>query len=193
MLRMSRQKLFIMIVSLLLVVPGCSYFSKADDTQLKEANKLEEEASGLATKAYKARDEGVGKEDEIKAEKKDKARIKTLNEEQAGLYDQAARDATQATNKYEEAGKLKIEDNYKKYLELRAQEARKLGAYLTTLKEVPDSRLGAGRKPEKGKPRPKISEINARADKLKKEVEDLKAQADKLQKENGDKYKAKKS
>lgn len=185
----TRRLIVALAVSLLLIAPGCKYFSKAEDNQLKEANKLEGEADQLSTKVEDAYAQATKKEDEIKAEKKDRAKIKKLNEEAVALYDQAATDAKSAAEKYEQASKLKIDEKYKQYLDLRAQLMRKHGAHLAALKETPAARNDATLK---GKPaRDKLAEIKTRSEKLKKEVDDLKTQADKMQKENGDKFKAK--
>src|SRR5918998_1387855 len=114
MLTTPTRKLFYALAmsTALLLTPGCKYFSRADDGQLKEANKIADEADALAAKVTEAQDEAAKKEDEIKAEKKDKARIKKLNEEASALYDQVAEDASQATEKYDQASKLKIDAKY---------------------------------------------------------------------------------
>lgn len=189
----TRQLIFpiVIVLSLLPLFSGCKYFSKSSDDQLKEANKLAAEADALAAKVTDAYAQASKKEEDLKNEKKDKARIKKLNEEETALYEQAAKDASAAAEKYEAAAKLKVDAKYQEYLKLRAQEMRKSNAYFTAVKETPDARndpkLKAGSKAYKDK----LNEIKTRTDKLKKEVDDTKTQADKLQKENGDKFKAK--
>lgn len=193
MLTTPTRKLFyaLAISTALLLTPGCKYFSRADDGQLKEANKIADEADALAAKVNDAQDQAAKKEDEIKAEKKDKARIKKLNEEASALYDQAAEDARQATDKYEEASKLKIDTKYQEYLKLRTQQMRKQAAYLAALKETPAARLDPKLRPGTKAYKDKMADAKSRADRLKKETDELKEQADKLQKESGDTFKAK--
>jgi hypothetical protein len=176
------------LVVLFLLTPGCKYFTRSEDTQLKEANKLAAEADTLATKVEDAYKQAAQKDDEINAAKKDKARIKKLSDEQVALYDQAATDARQAAEKYDQAAKLKIDTKYVEYLNVRAQYMRKHGAHLAGLKDLAAARLEAANKPGKAS-RDKQTEAKQRAERLKKEVDDLKAQADKLQKEIGDKFK----
>ncbi|HEX8143692.1 MAG TPA: hypothetical protein VF553_13920 [Pyrinomonadaceae bacterium] len=175
------------LVALFLLTPGCKYFKRAEDTQLKEANKLESEADALSAKVDDDYKQAAQKDEEIIAAKKEKARIKKLSDEQLALYDQAARDARDAADKYEQASKLKIEAKYQEYLNLRGQYMRKHGAHIAALKEIIAARLEA--KPGKAS-RDKQAEAKTRSERLKKEMDELKAQADKLQKENGDKYKA---
>jgi chromosome segregation ATPase len=173
---------------MLIATPGCKYFSKATTDQMKEANKLQEDADQLATKVDEAYNQATQKEDAIKAEKKAKTR-EQLNNEEAAIFDQAIADAKAAADKYDQAGKLKIDEKYKQYLELRAQLMRKEGAHLAALKELPSARKDTSLK---GKTlRDKQADIKTRSDKLRKEVDDLKVQAEKMQKENGDKFKAK--
>jgi hypothetical protein len=187
----TRKIIFSIAIALPLLISGCKYFSKASDDQLKEANKLAAEADTMAAKVNDAYAQASKKEDELKNEKKDKARIKKLNEEETALYDQAAKDASAAAEKYESAAKLKVDAKYQDYLKLRAQEMRKSGAYFTALKETPDARTDTKFKPGSKAYKDKLTEIKTRTDKLKKEVDDTKALADKAQKENGDKFKAK--
>jgi rubrerythrin len=113
-----------------------------------------------------------------------------LNDEETAIFDQAIADAKAAADKYDQAAKLKVDEKYKQYLELRAQLMRKEGAHLAALKELPTARKDTSVKGQRTL-RDKQADIKTRSEKLKKEVDDLKAQADKMQKENGDKFKAK--
>lgn len=184
----TRRLLSVVALAMLIATPGCKYFSKATTDQMKEANKLQEDADQLATKVDEAYNQATQKEDAIKAEKKAKTR-EQLNNEEAAIFDQAIADAKAAADKYDQAGKLKIDEKYKQYLELRAQLMRKEGAHLAALKELPSARKDTSLK---GKTlRDKQADIKTRSDKLRKEVDDLKVQAEKMQKENGDKFKAK--
>lgn len=184
----TRKLLFAFALSLFLITPGCKYFSKASTDQLKEANKLQDEADQLAAKVEGAYGQATQKEDAIKAEKKDKAR-KQLNDEESAIYDQAIADAKAAAEKYDQAGKLKIDEKYKQYLDQRAELMRKEGAHLAALKELPSARNDPSLKGKAA--RDKQADIKTRSEKLKKEVDESKAKADKMQKENGDKFKAK--
>ena len=185
---MTRKLLFAFVISLLLVAPGCKYFSKTTTDQLKEANKLQDEADQLAAKVEEAYAQVTQKEDALKTEKRAKTR-QQLNDEETAIYDQAIASAKTAAEKYTEASKLKIDDAYKQFLELRAELMRKEGARLSALKELPTARKDTSLR---GKTlRDKQADIKIRADKLKNEVEETRAKADKLQKENGDKFKAK--
>lgn len=185
----TRKLLAAVILALLVAAPGCKYFIKASEDQIKEANKLQEEADQLAAKVDDAHNQTTQKEDAIKAEKKAKTR-QQLNDEETAIYDQAIADAKAAAEKYDQASKLKVDEKYKQYLDLRAQLMRKVGAHLSALKELPTARKDTSRQGQRTL-RDKQADIKTRADKLKKEVDDLKAQADKMQKENGDKFKAK--
>jgi chromosome segregation ATPase len=184
----TRKLLTAFALAILIATPGCKYFSKAATDQTKEANKLQEDADQLASKVDEAYNQATQKEDAIKAEKKAKTR-EQLNNEETAIFDQAIADAKSAADKYDQAGKLKIDEKYKQYLELRAQLMRKEGAHLAALKELPSARKDTSLK---GKTlRDKQADIKTRSEKLKKEVDDLKVQAEKMQKENGDKFKAK--
>ncbi|MBD0369520.1 MAG: hypothetical protein ICV60_01595 [Pyrinomonadaceae bacterium] len=185
----TQKLLYALILALLLAAPGCKYLIKAEPDQTQDANKLQAEADQLATKVDEAYNQATQKEDAIKAEKKSKTR-QQLNDEETAIFDQAIADAKAAADKYDQASKLKIDEKYKQYLDLRAQLMRKEGAHLSALKELPTARKDTSRQGQKTL-RDKQADIKTRSDKLKKEVDDLKAQAEKLQKENGDKFKAK--
>lgn len=187
--RKTRKLLYIVpLIALMQFAPGCKYFSRTEDTQLRDANKLAGEADALAVKVDDAYKQAAQKDDEINAAKKDKARIKKASDEQVALYDQASKDARDAADKYEQAGKLKVDPKYQEYLNLRAQQMRKHGAHLAALKDLAAARLEAANKPGKAS-RDKLTEAKTRSERLRKEVDEAKAQADKLQKENGDKFK----
>jgi outer membrane murein-binding lipoprotein Lpp len=195
-LMITRKKLRLLcavsLASLFLLIPGCKYFTRSEDPQLKEANKLETEADALSAKVDDAYKQVAQKDEEINAAKKDKARIKKLSDEEVALYDGAAKDARDAADKYEQASKLKVDAKYQEYLNLRGQYMRKHGAHLAALKDLIAARLEVASKPTKAS-RDKQTEAKARSERLKKEVDELKAQADKIQKENGDKFKPAKS
>jgi hypothetical protein len=187
--RKTRRLLYIVpLIALLQLTPGCKYFSRTEDTQLRDANKLAGEADALAVKVDDDYKQAAQKDEEINAAKKDKARIKKASDEQVALYDQAAKDAREAADKYEQAAKLKVDKKYQEYLNLRGQQMRKHGAHLAALKDLAAARLEAANKPGKAS-RDKLTEAKTRSERLRKEVDELKAQADKLQKENGDKFK----
>ncbi|HEX8139868.1 MAG TPA: hypothetical protein VF544_20075 [Pyrinomonadaceae bacterium] len=188
----SRLLYWLPLVVLLLLAPGCKYFTKADDPQLKEANKLEGEADALAAKVEDVYKEAAQKDEEINAARKERARAKKLGDEQVALYDEAAKNAREAADKYEQASKLKVDAKYQEYLNVRAQYMRKHGAHIAALKDLIAARQDATTRPGKAA-RDKQTEVKSRSERLKKEVDELKAQAEKLQKENGDKFKAAKS
>ncbi|HEV2915439.1 MAG TPA: hypothetical protein VGX92_19320 [Pyrinomonadaceae bacterium] len=180
--------LLLLALLLLLPAPGCKYFKRADDTVLKDANKLAGEADALSLKVDDAYKEAAQKDEEIIGARKDKARIKKLSDEEVALYDQAAKDAREAAEKYEQASKLKVDAKYQEYLNLMGQYMRKHGAHLAALKELIAARLEATNKPGRAS-RDKQTEAKTRSERLKKEMDDIKAQADKLKRENGDKFK----
>jgi hypothetical protein len=187
----TRKLLYALAVAALFLAPGCNYFSRPADDQTKEANKIADEADALAAKATDAQDQAAKKDDEIKAEKKDKARLKKLNDEASALYDQGAEDAQQATDKYDQAAKLKLGAKYQEYLKLRAQQMRKQAAYFAALKEASTGPLDPKIKPGTKAYKDRVNDARSRADRLRKETNELKEQADKMQKENGDAFKAK--
>lgn len=174
----------------LILTPACKYFRRGDDVDLRQANELAEEAGGLASDVRKATEEAAGKEEQIRAERRDAARLKKLNEELISIYDRAIDAARKASEKYEEAAKLKIDSKYLEYLRLRGQEMRKHGAYLAALKEGPAARIDPKTRGRRAQ-REKASDLKTRAERLKKEVEELKAEADRIEKESGEKFKAK--
>lgn len=185
----TRNFLAALFLALLATSPGCKYLVKTGADETTQANKLQEEADQLASKVDEAYNQATQKEDAIKAEKKAKTR-QQLNDEETSIFDQAIADAKSAADKYEQASKLKIDEKYKQYLDLRAQLMRKEGAHLAALKELPNARKDTSVEGQRTL-RDKQADIKVRSDKLKKEVDDLKTQAEKMQKENGDKFKVK--
>jgi outer membrane murein-binding lipoprotein Lpp len=185
----SLRLFYLLALVLVLVAPGCKYFQRAEDPQLKDANKLASEADTLNKKVDDTYKEAAGKGEEVVAAKKDKARARKLSEEEVALYDQAAKDAREAAEKYEQASKLKVDAKYQEYLNLMGQYMRKHGAHLAALKDLVAARLEATNKPGRAS-RDKQTEAKTRSERLKKEMDEIKAQADKIEKENGDKFKA---
>lgn len=185
----SLRRLYVLALVLSLLSPGCKYFKRAEDTQLKDANKLAGEADTLSAKVDDAYREATQKDEEIIGVRRDKASVKKLSDEEVAIYDQAAKDARAAAEKYEQASKLKVDAKYQEYLNLMGQYMRKHGAHLAALKEQVAARLEATNKPGKAS-RDKQAEAKTRSERLKKEMDDIKAQADKIQRENGDSFKA---
>ena len=93
-----------------------------------------------------------------------------------------ARDGyTDAGNKFAEASKLKLQDKFKEYLDLKGQEMKKRGEMVAALLSEPQTLVKSDSKEEYMKT---SADATTKVQGLKKEVDDLEAKANKIQEDN---------
>ena len=97
------------------------------------------------------------------------------------LYDKIKDNYQKAGEKFEAASKLKVEDKYKEYLELKALEFKKRAEQAEALKAIPKTLSASKNEQEYSE---KVTKDVEKAQKLLKEAEELAGKATKIQNEN---------
>ena len=184
--KMNRQSHSSMFMALLLLVAAVLACSSGNETEkanklVDEGNKAVQEAKTFLTdaeaKKTKMLQTDVSELDEARATAK----------ESIAAYDKAKEKCKEASKKYEEASKLKLNDKFKEYLTLKVKEYDKRAELLETAKGTPQALIDSeSRAAFIGM----ASANNERVARLTKEADDLAAQADKLQKDNPNIFKS---
>jgi hypothetical protein len=173
------------LVAAVLLIGAILACSGTDETD--KANKLVDDGNTAINDGKKfLADAEAKKEQMLRTDISQLAEARTLANEAIRLYDQAEDKCKDASGKFEEAGKLKINDKFKEYLALKVKEYNKRAEVVEALKSVSQALIDSQNKASF------TSRANAateKAERLNKEAEDLGAQADKVQKDNPDAFK----
>jgi len=162
---------------LLGVVLACSIGDETD-----KANKLVDEGNKAIQEGKKYLADAEEKKNTMLHKNVSQlAEARTIANEAIRAYEQAEGKAKEAAGKFEEAGKLKINDKFKEYLVLKVKEFNKRAELVDALKDTPQALIDSQSRSIF------IDRANAateKANRLAKEADDLGAQADKLQADN---------
>jgi hypothetical protein len=162
-----------------------------DDTN--KANGLVGEGNKAIAEANKASVDALSKNTQlftgIKSFPGDREKVKGAAQEEMDLIDKSSASFREASKKFEEASKLKLEEKFKEYLSLKSQEFSKHAEQVDVAKELPQAVLDPAVK-DAATLRNKITGINDRVQKLETEWRDLETKADKIREDNKDKFKS---
>jgi hypothetical protein len=168
---------------LVAVVSACGVL--ADQTD--KANKLVNEGNNAIEEGKKYLKDAEDKKDQmLHMNVSHLGEARTTANEAIRAYDQAEEKCKDAAAKFEEAGKLKINDKFKDYLALKVKEYNKRAELVEALKSTPQALIDSQSRSSF------ISRANAatqKAERLGKEADDLSAQAEKIQKDSPDSFK----
>lgn len=163
--------------------------SVGDETD--KANSLVAEANTAIDAGNKAAIEAGRKNDKIFDEIKDdsfaedKERLKATVKEAVDGFTQGAEKFREAAKKFEEASKLKVNDKFKEYLQLKSQEFNKNAEQMEAARAMPQAVLDSD---DGDALRQKIKDNKMRYDILEKEAKELSNRAEKVRAENKDKF-----
>ncbi len=171
---------------LVLIVVGLAC---SDGLETKKANEIIAEANNFIVtanenvdKASKKYDEFIKKVDGIK-NNDEVDKVRDFGKELFPLYDVMSENFKKASEKFDEASKLKVNPKYKEYLETKAKEMKSRSDYAAELKKIPQALIDTKNKQDYEKEREKINE---NVKKMTTEAKELGDKADKIQKENPD-------
>lgn len=171
---------------LILIVVGLAC---SDGLETKKANEIIAEANKFITtanenveKASKKYSEYIKKVDGIK-NNDEVDEVRDFGKELFPLYDSMGENFKKASEKFDEASKLKVNPKYKEYLETKAKEMKVRSDYAAELKKIPQALIDTKTKQEYQKERDKINE---NVKKMTTEATELGDKADKIQKDNPD-------
>lgn len=177
------------ILAVLMVVAiglACSG-SFGDDTEkangvVDEANKFVTSANESVTKAEKKVKEYDEKVGAIKSDAELKA-AREFGKELFPIYDSMNENFKKASEKFDEASKLKINEKHKEYLETKAKELKVRAEFALELKKVPQALIDTENKKAYLEASGKIIE---NVKKMTKEATELGEKAEKIRKDNPD-------
>jgi hypothetical protein len=159
---------------------------------MEKANKLVEEGNVAIKEGNRLALEGGPKHDRLFAEAKaltfdeDKERLKGTAQEAVDALNKSAEKYREASKKFDEASKLKVDDKFKEYLTLKSQEFVKRAEQVELAKGNAQDFL------DSSDPVSLMTKVNAnqpRVETLKKESDDLEAKAKKISDESAGKIK----
>lgn len=149
-----------------------------------EANKAIDAGNKAAVEAGRKNDQIFdGIKDATFAE--DKERLTASAREAVDGFTQSAGKFREAAKKFEEASKLKINDKFKEYLQLKSQEFNKNAEQVEAARAMPQALLDSE---DADALRQKIKDNKATYDRLEKEAKELSDKAEKVRSENQDKF-----
>lgn len=169
----------LMTLAIGLACSGGDDTAKANEL-VGEANKFIVEAGSAVTKVTSKSSEFDSKVNSIK-NNKDLEAARAFGKELTGLYTTMEENFKKAGDKFEEAGKLNVNEKFKEYLQSKATEMKKRAEYSTELKKIPKALDDSQN--EKAY-RESIATIVPNVQKMTKEAQDLAEKADKIVKDN---------
>ena len=163
---------------------GCSLLTDQTD----EANKLVDEVNSLRQRAAEIDKQAEAKEGQIAAldVAGERARINELSKEQAELYRQSAGLYREGADKAEQASRLKVDQWFKDYLGLKAQQLRKAAEITDVQRRQSEAWLGG--QPFDGV-KAEIERLNEEVKKLSGEMAELNQRVTKAEEENRERIK----
>jgi hypothetical protein len=181
--KMKNLTAILAILMLIFVGLACS----GDETE--KANSLVDEANKFVAEGNKAvqEAESKGKEFDKKVsdasgQREEQQDInKFANDNLIPTYNKIKENYTKAGEKFGEASKLKINDKYKEYLQLKEQEFKKRAEYAESLNAIPNTLAKSQSKDEYLE---KVEKDVENSKKLAKEADDIAAKATKIQTDN---------
>lgn len=179
-----------LLVSFLILVAFALACSSSDETE--KANKSVDEANVAITDANKNAADGMKKIQEMEAmipnikNEEDLKSGRDIAKESISLYEKARDQYKEASNKFGEAGKFKINDKFKEYLDAKSLEMKKRSELMEAIIEEPKALIDSeSRKVYQEK----VTKILEKSKALKKEVDELETKANKIHEDNKDIFK----
>jgi hypothetical protein len=170
-------------------------FALACTDETGKANKLVDEGNKLVDEANKLWADANGKQEKMKSAvdqissdntEADLEKARSIAKEVIDAYDKAKNKCTEAAKKYEEGSGFKINEKFKEYLKLKADEFKKRAEMSESAKGVAQALISSENKNDYTK---KSAESDEKTEKLRKEAQDLADKANTIQKENKDIFK----
>lgn len=172
---------FLAVLVVFLVGLACN------DADLEKANGLVREANKFITtgnenigKADKKYGEYVEKVNGIKSDD-DLEKARSFGKELFPLFDSVSDDFKKASEKFDEASKLKVNEKFKEYLEAKSKEFKARADYGAEMKKIPQALIDSKNKAGYEEERDKIKE---KADKFLREAKEFDEKAEKIRSEN---------
>jgi hypothetical protein len=186
--RIKRYTVLTLTTTLLAFALACNLGDETD-----KANKLIDEGNQMVTDGNKLVQDATAKNNQLYDNLNDanfadeQARLKTTAQEAVEGFDKSAAKYRDAAQKFEDASKLKVNDKFKEYLSLKAQEFRKNAEGAEVGKSLSKAFIDSSDGPTLLK---KINELKPRVETLSKEATDFQEKAEKIRTDNKDKFKS---
>lgn len=175
---------------LLTAVMLAAVFALACGGELDKANKLVNEGNTAITDGNKLIQDALAKNTQVMDGltndfPANKDSVRAAAQDAIKGFEQAAAKFREAAQKFDDASKLKVDDKFKEYLQLKSKEfsknAEQADASKDSLKAVLESE-------DKDALRTGFETASARIEQLDKEAKALNAQAEKIRQDNKDKF-----
>jgi uncharacterized protein YxeA len=156
------------------------------NAMVDEANKFIAEANKAVTDAETKGQEFDTKVSEISSNDEHKKVGEFGEKELQPLYDRMKENFQKAGEKFEAAGRLKVNEKFKEYLDLKASEFKKRAEYAEALKAIPKT-LSSSKNPKEYETA--VEKEVDKAQKLLNEAKELDEKAKKIQNDNANIFK----
>jgi hypothetical protein len=186
----GRSNVVLALMALVIFGLACKGFGD----QTGEANKLVDKANDEIKAAKEIQDKNEVKVTDYKAalNKADFKEAKSILDGVVADIDKGVKHGDTAAENLESAAKLKIDDKFKEYLDLRAKSVRKRIDSYKELKNMFNTTSDMLDNPTPASVRdaqPKIKDSQEKISKLDKEADELEDKSEKVRKDNPDKFK----
>ena len=179
---MSQKNLSALLALALLIAAVIACSSGGDETD--KANKLVNEANSAFDEAKKSYSEAEDlKNKMMRTDVSQLADARATAKDAIAAYNKAEDKLKEASDKCNEASRMKLNDKFKEYLSLKVKDLNKRVELIEAAKGLPQALIDSESREGWVK---KANEINDKVAQLGKEADDLGAQADKLEKDNPD-------
>jgi membrane-associated HD superfamily phosphohydrolase len=186
--KQSKMSAIVAVLSLAFVALACSF---GDETE--KANKLVDEGNAAVQEAHKEATAGDEKKDKMMGEvsaisnQSQLEHARNTAREVIAAYDKAKEKCNEVARKYEEASKLKINDQFKEYLTMKVKEFQKRAEAAEAAKGSSQALIDTESRSEfQNKAKASGDQIT----KLLAEAQDIAGQADKFQREHKESFKS---
>ncbi len=178
---MKKNLLIVAAVLFAAVMTGCTVY------QTDKANKLVDEANVAIEDANSNLEKGNAKLVEMEkgvpeiGDADDLEKLRAVAKEIIPMLEKARDRYKEGGSKFEEAGKLNLQDKFKEYLDFKGKEMKKRGEIADAMIGEPRSLINTSKREDFDK---EVEAVVAKFKSLKSEADDLAAKADKIYEEN---------
>lgn len=112
--------------------------------------------------------------------------VKTMAKDVIAAYEKASADYNEASKQFDEAGKLKVQDKFKEYVQTKADEMKKRSEMCNAAKGIAQALIDSKNRKEYNE---KTSGVDDKVADISKEAKELADKAEKIREENKDIFK----
>lgn len=182
----NRLNIMISLLMIFIIVLACNTdeTSKANE-HVDKANTSIDSANAALKDANSKNAAMINAEKNVKSNSEIEP-VKTMAKEAIAAFDKASADYSEASKQFGEAGKLKVQDKFKEYLQTKADEMKKRSEMCNAAKGIAQALIDSKNRTEYEQ---KISGVDDKVANIGKEAKELADKAEKIREENKDIFK----